>query len=95
MLDSFGFSGHNFWQWGPVSSFLIQQKPKNDPKPTVWQLGEHRFQTVRGAREAAEEQIALTVLEREKRILASTPKSYIRMPITFLYVEFPPKLSIL
>ena len=74
VLDSFGFTGHNSWNWGPVSSFLIQQKPKNTSKPVVWQLAGHRFQTVRGPREAAEEQIALAVLERERRILASTSK---------------------
>ena len=74
VLDSFGFSGHNFWRWGAVSSFLIQQQSASSTaRPITWRLATHSFETLQGAREAAEQQVALAVLKREQRILDSAP----------------------
>ncbi|MEM9424787.1 MAG: hypothetical protein AAF975_08385, partial [Spirochaetota bacterium] len=43
VLDSFGFEGHNHWNWGPISSFFAERKQKRPPIFSRWNLGKHSF----------------------------------------------------
>ena len=71
VLDSFGFEGHNHWNQGPISSFFISQKQQKQLRFSNWRLGNHQFRILQ---RPAAEQVAQTVLEREKRILGASAK---------------------